>query len=74
MTRLGIIAPVTALLGRFWRRPPVITPQDPRLIDAHDRAASAALAAVADARARGDYPAAHRWADLGRRAARAARG
>ena len=43
------------------------------LTDAHDRAALAALAAVADARARGDYAAAHRWAALGRRATQEAR-
>jgi predicted N-acyltransferase len=66
---IGIMPTVTARLGRFWRRSPVIT-----LTDAHDRAALAALAAVADAHARGDYAAAHRWADLGRRAAREARG
>lgn len=44
------------------------------LTDAHERAALAALAAVGDARARGDYRAAHRWANLGRQAAREARG
>jgi hypothetical protein len=67
MTRLGIIATVTAPLGRLRRRPPVIT-----LTDAHDRAALAAIAAMTAARRRGDIPAAHRWAELGRIALREA--
>jgi|1185.fasta_scaffold71155_2 hypothetical protein len=67
MTPVGIIATVTAPLGRFWRRPPVIT-----LTDAHDRAALAAISAFRECSARGEIDAAHRWADLACQALRGA--